>query len=94
MPCYTPPMTPDEEREYWEKQLRHNSPVAEMLCTMCKLSEEHGWSVPSSVVPWWAEHKARDAKKAREASKAKGARLDRERALAKLTPAERKALGL
>lgn len=93
MPCYTYE-SPKDIRDDYYRSFTHNSPVAEMLCTMCKLSEEHGWSVPSSVAPWWAEHKKRDARKAKEESKAKGARLDRERALAKLTKAERKLLGL
>jgi hypothetical protein len=67
MPCYTPPPTHEETRAYWERELRHNSPVAELLCTACKLLAAHTASLawPADLLCWWTEHQARDQLKNR-----------------------------
>jgi hypothetical protein len=94
MPCYVEE-TPEERREAFYRSFEHNSPVAEMLCTMCKAYISVTPSaLPAGVVKWWREHQRRDKAKREAESRAKGVKLDRKRALAKLTLAERKALGL
>jgi hypothetical protein len=98
MPCYDSrsDYNTNEGYAYLLERFAHNSPVAEMLCTMCKLylGSPALPELPDNVLAWWAEHQKRDKAKREAESRAKGVKLDRERALAKLTPAERKALGL
>lgn len=71
MPCYT---EPDPEGDYHRMQenFRHNSDIAEMLCTtlarykkirpnfsFCALMMDN-----PEIAKWWEEHKERDRKKA------------------------------
>ena len=64
MPCYDPPR-PGDEYERAQKEFRHNSEVADMLCAVCKLMGD-GWVTHQSdnLQAWWREHKERDRKKA------------------------------
>lgn len=62
MPCY-------DERgsgrtEYVRvtpKEYRHNSPVAQMLCTILKRHPELA-RINNDIRQWWKEHKERDKK--------------------------------
>jgi hypothetical protein len=95
MPCHVEP-TAEEERQSWERHFRHNSPTAEAFCELLRLIEAKypSLKIPQKAPAWWKEHKARDADKdKRDASDEKAART-RAAALKKLTPAERKALGV
>lgn len=64
MPCYTEP-DPKAEREH----ARHNSEVADMLCTVMRaLEKQYGTELLKGMVDWrtlvwWTEHKARDTEK-------------------------------
>lgn len=64
MPCYDSrnDLNTSDGREDLRKSFRHNSDVAEMLCTMCKTAESFGMPIPKSVWGWWEEHQIRDAK--------------------------------
>lgn len=97
MPCYDSrgDANTREGRDELLRSFTHNSPLAEMLCTMCKAYLAATTAeLPSSVVEWWCEHQKRDLAKA----KAEQARKRREdvaaAARAKLSPTERKALGI
>lgn len=97
MPCYTPPPTAEEEYVHWEARLRHNSPTADALCAVMKWLDDAGIDqgmVPTVAVKWWREHKERDRLKAEAEAKVAREKAERKAALEKLTPAERKALGL
>jgi arginine/lysine/ornithine decarboxylase len=106
MPCYDPPMTQAEitamEQERVRKQLEkfsHNSPVADMLCYVLRKLEEAEEPVkiqhlPENIHEWWEEHKERDRKKARAEKRKFDEAAERERALLKLTPTEKKLLGI
>jgi hypothetical protein len=65
MPCYDHRDSPEEVREEAYRDFRHNSDVAEMLCSICKqapVQEKWIFNVPG-VEQWWKEHQIRDAKK-------------------------------
>jgi hypothetical protein len=66
MPCY------DErgsggirEVRVTPKEYRHNSPVAEMLCGLCRQLEKRDMMelLGPKTRKWWAEHKRRDAER-------------------------------
>lgn len=69
MPCHT--YVPEEEleqerREAYMQEFRHNSPVAEMLCgVLSSMTSAQISALDKKTRKWWAEHKRRDAKKAR-----------------------------
>ena len=62
--------------------------LTQLLCSLCRNLESHGESslMPAPVQKWWKRHKALD-----EATKRDNLRAQ---ALAKLTPSEKKILGL
>lgn len=92
-----------------KKRWLHNSPIAELLCTVLKQVDKLPHPVRSSirlsdlpieVQQWWREHQRRDAlkeaadKKAlKEAEKKTKDRIEREALLSKLSSRERKLLG-
>ena len=106
MPCYDPPLTQaeinEQERQRVARELEkfnHNSPVAEMLCHVLgelETAEEpvklH--ELPANILKWWEEHKERDRKKARAQQRKFDEAAERERALLKLTPHEKRLLGV
>lgn len=110
MPCRYDPTPEEEAqwareaRKKQEKEFEHNSRVAELLCavmgvleTTDKKSELYDHLVSKQITAldtWWEKHKERDRVKAR-AEKCKFNRdAERERALLKLTPKEKKLLGI
>lgn len=95
MPCYDPPRPEDVSRENRE-HFRHNSDVAEILCTICKRMG-NGWVAQfkdQDLIQWWREHQERDLKKAAQEKKEMARLLRRTEALSKLTPEERELLDL
>ncbi len=74
----------------------HNGPVAEMLCKALQDHEARGemGCFDAATLDWWEEHKRRD--KARVEQDLLQAQTDKARAkaLSKLSPYERKLLGV
>lgn len=74
MPCYDERNSPSYVREETAKEVRrdcrHNSDVAELLCTTLKALgvAGRGQVLPyhPDVAKWWAEHQTRDAAKAKK----------------------------
>lgn len=69
MPCYDPrDSSPDairsEARDDFAKEFTHNSPVAEMLCSVMKILNPQDRPRVAQMVPglevWWKEHQERD----------------------------------
>jgi hypothetical protein len=72
MPCYdprdsSPAAIRSEARGEFAKEFTHNSPVAEMLCSVMKIIHPQDRPIVASKVPglmeWMLEHEARDAAK-------------------------------
>lgn len=65
MPCYDSRSEPEYVLAEARKKWMHNSPVAEMLCSVMKEIEAERLLeiVPPEVRAWWEEHKKRDADK-------------------------------
>lgn len=89
MPC-TCDGYPEPERD------THNGPVAEALCKVMQEHEVRGemGCFDAATLAWWEEHKARDAARIKQDLAEKRTLLARKAALEKLTPYERKLLGL
>ena len=71
MPCYDgrenerQVLVNDVDRERLRKAWRHNSDVAELLCTVLKGTPKATLAkMPREVQMWWKEHQERDAKRA------------------------------
>ena len=96
MPCYDSrgdANTPEGRGELL-RSFTHNSPLAEMLCSMCKLAESNGWSVSSDVTVWWHDHRLRDEARLKAEEERKRRDDIAAVARAKLSPIERKVLGI
>lgn len=89
MPCDAGPSYSDIEEARKERDI-----ITRLACAYCKLLESQGRPVPDWAQSWWEAHKRYDAE--REAQEMKIAERERTRqaALRKLSPTERKALGL
>lgn len=94
MPCYSGPPTYEEEYENWEERLRHDSPVAEAFCELCRHLERKGIPLTPLSNIWWRAHKKRDAAKSREEKKERMEDQAKERARSKLSAKERRLLGV
>lgn len=102
MPCRYDVPTPQEIQSDWEAKFLHNSTLAEIFCSvMLKLEDmDKGFSdpfvskLPTKAQKWWKEHKERDRKRVNEERK----EMERQQAFTtaynKLTPGERKLLGV
>jgi hypothetical protein len=95
MPCWDTHGTCESthEKELWA---RHDSEVAEFLCQAMQAIDSGGAPVPlpPGVMAWWEEHQDRDRRRAVIALRQAEEAGIRQAALAKLTPYERKLLGL
>jgi hypothetical protein len=61
VPCYDSRNEPAYVRAEARKEWRHNSDVAQMLCTILKeCRPETIATLPEEIQQWWAEHQARD----------------------------------
>lgn len=93
MPCHTEP-TAEEEYNAWENRLRHNSPTATALCELCAACEEAKFALPPLAQGWWEEHKQRDRRRVEREIRASQDSVMRQQALEKLTPYEKRLLGI
>lgn len=97
MPCYTE-VTEEDIAARYRSEFRHNSDVAEMLCSVLRKEEREGVLIAEwygdTVARWWKEHQERDRKKNEAERKAKKERDKRKAAVDKLTPEERRLLGI
>jgi DNA-directed RNA polymerase specialized sigma24 family protein len=100
MPCQYDP-SPEEERA-WRKQQTEKEikPIKDqldiatrLLCLACHLLDNYGYfnygSVDKELSDWWKNHQEDDRKRAKKEKEEL-----KQNALKKLTPKERKALGL
>lgn len=101
MPCRDdyPEPTQEERRRDWEKQLRHDSDLAEMLCSVLQTIEDgeeptQVKHLTQKVKTWWNEHKLRDRVKLDAQRLELELKRATDAAYAKLTPEERKLLGV
>lgn len=92
MPCRDGGPSPEEVNRSVKAEQRRNKAInnkidtlTRMLCTLCKLSNEKGMSLPTEISKWYEEHKEVDKKRLADALKS---------ALAKLNDDEKEALGL
>lgn len=66
MPCYddrdSPANVAAEAVTRARKEFRHNSDVAQMLCSLIKALEAYGVTslIDRPTAQWWEEHKKRD----------------------------------
>lgn len=74
----------------------HNNEAAEALCAVMREHEERGemGCFTKDQLAWWVEHKKRDAMRIAQDERVAAEAKARADALAKLTPADRQALGL
>jgi hypothetical protein len=76
MPCYD---HRDHDTSYIREaamnEFRHNSHVAQMLCTALRALEVEGYPLDSDMRQWLREHKARDAAKAKKEQEEKEYKL-------------------
>lgn len=74
----------------------HNGPLAEALCKVLQEHEQRGemGCFDEPTLKWWEEHKARDKNRLLADMLLAEMVQKKEEALAKLTPFERKLLGL
>ena len=93
MPCRYDP-SPEEIRRNQE-ELDTMARLACDFCTMIEKGEIEGLGdVPEWARKWWEAHKVADARRREADRKAAIRQKEKDDALAKLTPAERKVLGL
>jgi len=75
MPCYDERDEPSFVRAEAQREWRHNSPVAELLCwSLVHMSEREQHrllQMNPALAQWWAEHQERDKRKAARNGKAK-----------------------
>lgn len=61
MPCYDSRDSPSYVREEARAEFRHNSDVAEMLCSvLSQLAAGNGVTISAEMQLWWSEHQQRD----------------------------------
>lgn len=74
----------------------HSGPLAEALCKVLQEHEARGemGCFDATTLAWWEAHKARDRARVKQDLEAAKAKKELAEALAKLTPHERKLLGV
>ena len=96
MPCYYTGSKEGDLQLSLQESHEATTKLARMLCTAMEHIEQTGCGLPIDVelTNWWASHKQLDADRAvRDLEQAHLENL-RSTAMSKLTPTERKALGL
>jgi hypothetical protein len=68
--------------------------LTRMLCATCQIVEESGLVLPKESRKWWTAHKAADEREKQYKRALMEERALKTAAYKKLTPAERKALGV
>lgn len=105
MPCRTDPPTQSEIRDGYEREFTHNSDLAEIFCATMITIEQHDNDIgghgtpimeilPARTLKWWNDHKKRDRDKVNAERKEMERKQAISVALSKLTPGERKLLGV
>lgn len=79
------------ELELAQKEL---DKLTDLLCTLCNQCEYYNFEIDNKVLDWWEKHKEADAKRLAKEKAEREAKLLKKKALAKLSAAERKVLGL
>lgn len=74
-----------------DETFRELDRVTDMLCTMLK---GHKGQLPANISEWWARHQALDARRKAEKEAAAKEKAEKKAALAKLSPKEKKMLGI
>jgi hypothetical protein len=95
MPCRYDE-TPQEQQDRFNRDALFNSPATVLLCEAMTLIESAGLTGKCSadLLAWWRQHEADDKERlAREMAEA-NTKAERDAAIAKLTPRERKMLRL
>lgn len=94
MPCRSFDDDNHDSGPYWKGKL---DVVTDLLCQACQALDKaqgvDGIVVPPEVITWWEEHQQKDRERLIAEQKAMTEK-QRQAALAKLTPHERKLLGL
>ena len=92
MPCNC-----DGMDEYYQRQRKDAADqLSELLCYTCEWAEKNALvrRLPLKVQEWWRAHQRADEERRRQESEAEREKEDARRARAKLTAAERRALGI
>lgn len=96
MPCFTPDPGPSEEEIREQK----------MPAVLCGILSKHGKDIltgldwkeigvsRSEVEAWWSQHQAADAQRRKQEKEMAETESAKRKALKKLSPSEKKALGL
>ena len=85
----------EDYKEYWYREFEHNSPLAEAFCeVMQQLHIESIYVQNQYARRWWIAHKERDKKKLEAELSEKKRKVDKQKALEKLSPYERHLLGI
>lgn len=95
MPCRY--YEPGEEAEILNRQYKVKiDNLTRLLCEAMQIIEAHceAARVKAELVDWWERHKELDRQRIYAESMVAQAKAEKEAALAKLTPHERKLLGL
>jgi len=77
-----------------QRRPAHLDTITRLACEHCSFLLSIGETIPDYAKAWWEHHQGEDARRRADETRAEEARVAREDALAKLSPADRKALGL
>lgn len=84
-------------RGYYEDTSRVDK-LARIACNLARAIEKHGLSVSVGTTKetqdWWQQHKRHDEARAKREQQERARQQERRKILAKLTLAERKAIGV
>lgn len=90
MPC----MDGGPTREEISRQNQDFEIITKLACRLCKEIEKRGEKVPKFAKDWWERHKLADEERKRLEKVKKEKERRKQNALAKLSPEDKKALGL
>lgn len=94
MPCYMTGSAEGDANLAASEARREATRLTRLLCVACALLEQSHKKLPAQLKEWWDNHKKVDEARKNRERQQEGLRAARERARGKLTPLERKALGL
>lgn len=93
MPCYYTGSAEGDANLAAKEARDALTEVTALLCSMCS-AYENNQGVPAAVAKWWSQHKKMDRETRMRTSLEANRRFLRQKALKKLSKAEREALGL
>lgn len=96
MPCFVTGSAEGDARLAQQEAQKEATKVTRLLCQLCRQVEgEFGINhLPHDVKKWWVRHKEIDEKRIKERAEAVKRVELRKKALKKLSPEERRALGI